>query len=234
MSWLLAGFGMGMLGSLHCAGMCGPIALALPVVQGNRWEQFFSNISYQIGRILTYGFIGLIFGIVGRGFSLAGIQQPLSIALGLLMISVVVFPRLVKINQTPVLLQKGISALKQNLGGFLRKKGLLARFITGLLNGFLPCGLVYMALLGALGIGNPWYSSAFMMFFGLGTFPMMFAIALSGQMFSLQWRKIFNKVAPYAVVVLGLIFVLRGMGLGIKFISPPNQALQIEAAEECH
>jgi len=234
MNWFLAAFGIGFLGSLHCAGMCGPIALAMPAAQGNRWVQLLSNLSYQIGRIVTYGFIGLLFGLIGRGFSIAGIQQPLSIALGVLMILAVVLPQVVKINQTPKILQTSISNLKKNMGNFLRKRGLSARFATGMLNGLLPCGLVYMALLGALGIGSPWLSSGFMVFFGLGTFPVMFFIAFSGQIISVKWRNIFNKVAPYAVVVLGLIFVLRGMGLGIKYISPLNNALQVEATEQCH
>jgi sulfite exporter TauE/SafE len=232
--WGWAAFGLGLLGSLHCAGMCGPIALALPFNQETGYKQLFGNVLYQGGRIVTYSFIGLLFGLIGRGFSLAGIQQPLSIAIGVAMIITVLLPRLIPLHRSPAFLQRPIISLKKQLGTFMRKRGIAAFFITGILNGFLPCGLVYMALLGALGIGNPAQSAGFMAMFGLGTFPMMFAIALSGNFISVQWRSIFNKVVPYFVVLLGVVFILRGLGLGIKYISPPDAALQVEQAAECH
>lgn len=234
MEWLWAGFGMGLLGSFHCTGMCGPIALALPISSQNKTTQFAENILYQLGRISSYALIGLLFGFVGRGFSLAGIQQPLSIFLGVLMIAIILLPKVFKTHHSPKFLQKIIWPIKTKLGRMLQKKGFLARYITGILNGFLPCGLVYMALLGALGIGSPWQSSAFMIFFGLGTFPMMFAIALTGNFISVKWRSIFTKTVPYFVVILGLIFILRGLGIGINYISPPDKSLQINATENCH
>lgn len=234
MEWLWAGFGIGFLGSLHCAGMCGPIALAIPFNASNKGLHLLGNISYQFGRIVTYSIIGLLFGLIGRGFSLAGIQQPLSIAIGAIMIAVILLPRLFNTHKTPGFLAQAIQKLKLYLGQFIVKKGLPALFVTGLLNGLLPCGLVYMALLGAIGIGSPLNSAMFMAFFGLGTFPMMFAVALSGNFISIRWRNLFNRAIPYFVVLLGIVFILRGLGIGIKYISPPEQALQINQTEECH
>ncbi len=234
MAWFWAAFGLGFLGSLHCAGMCGPIALALPFNKGNLTMHLAGNVFYQLGRITTYTFIGLLFGSIGRGFSLAGIQQPVSIALGVLMIAAILLPKVINLHKTPGFLQRAIISLKKQMGAFLQRRGLGALFTTGLLNGFLPCGLVYMALLGALGIGSPMESALFMTAFGLGTFPMMFAIAFTGNFISVKWRSIFNKAVPYFVVVLGLIFILRGMGLGIKFLSPPDKALQVNQTEKCH
>lgn len=234
MEWLWAGFGIGFLGSLHCAGMCGPIALAIPFNANHQGLQLLGNMAYQFGRITTYALIGLLFGIIGRGFSLAGIQQPVSIVIGVLMIAIIIFPKLFNTHGTPSFLSQIVNKLKGYLGAFITKKGLPALFITGILNGFLPCGLVYMALLGAIGIGSPLDSALFMAFFGLGTFPMMFAIALSGNFISIKWRSLFNKAVPYFVVVLGIVFILRGLGIGIKYISPPEQALQIDQTEECH
>ncbi len=234
MEWLWAGFGMGLLGSFHCAGMCGPIALALPFNSTNRLSHLTGNVIYQFGRITTYALIGLLFGFIGRGFSLAGIQQPLSVFLGVFMILLVILPRVFNTHKTPRFLQTSISAIKKALGSFLKKRGYTALYTTGLLNGLLPCGLVYMALLGAVGIGDPKMSSAFMLFFGLGTFPMMFSIAFLGNFLSQQWRSFFNKAVPYAVILLGLVFILRGLGIGIKYISPPTKALQINQTEECH
>jgi sulfite exporter TauE/SafE len=234
MAWLWAAFGLGILGSLHCAGMCGPIALALPFNREHIGLHLTGNVFYQLGRIFTYAFIGLLFGTIGRGFSLAGIQQPLSIAVGALMIGAILVPRIINLHRSPGFLQRGINWLKAQMGNYLKRRGLGALFVTGLLNGFLPCGLVYMALIGALGIGSPLESAGFMTFFGLGTFPMMFAIALTGNFISVKWRSIFNRAVPYVVVMLGLVFILRGMGLGIKFLSPPDKALQVEQTEQCH
>ena len=234
MEWLWAGFGMGILGSLHCAGMCGPIALALPFHPQNKSLQLLGNVLYQLGRITTYGFIGFLFGLIGRGFSLAGIQQPLSILLGVLMILVVILPKIFNTHKTPIIITQFINKIKFGLGKFLQKRGLFALYTTGVLNGFLPCGLVYMALLGALGIGSPAESSVFMIFFGLGTFPMMFAIALTGSFISVKWRNVFNKAVPYFVILLGIVFILRGLGIGIKYISPPDKSLQINQTEQCH
>ena len=234
MHWILAAFGLGFIGSLHCAGMCGPLALALPFNQQKGIMQLVGNTTYQLGRVTTYAFIGLLFGFIGRGFSLAGIQQPLSITLGIAMILIILVPRLFPLHRTPAFLQKGVITLKKQLGSFLNKRGIGAFYITGVLNGFLPCGLVYMALLGALGIGSPLDSAAFMAAFGFGTFPMMFGIALTGSFISLTWRKRFSKAVPYAVVLLGIIFILRGMGLGIAFVSPPTQALEINQTQSCH
>ena len=234
MNWIWAAFGLGFVGSLHCAGMCGPLALALPFSQEKGFLQLVGNTVYQLGRITTYAVIGLLFGFIGRGFSLAGIQQPLSITLGVAMILIILLPKVFPLHRTPPVLQKAVINLKKQLGSFLKKRGIGAFYTPGLLNDLLLCGLVYMALLGALGIGSPLESAAFMAAFGFGTFPMMFGIALTGSFISLKWRNIFNKAVPYAVVVLGIIFILRGMGLGIKFISPPDKALEIEQTESCH
>ena len=234
MDWLWAGFGIGFLGSLHCAGMCGPIALAIPFSASNKGLHLLGNSVYQFGRITTYATIGVLFGLIGRGFSLAGIQQPLSIAIGALMILIIILPRFFNTHKTPSVWARWVQQVKLYLGKFIRKTGLPALFVTGLLNGLLPCGLVYMALLGAIGIGTPLDSALFMAFFGLGTFPMMFAVALSGNFISIKWRNLFNRAVPYFVVILGIVFILRGLGIGIKYVSPPQGALQIEQTEECH
>jgi sulfite exporter TauE/SafE len=234
MEWVWAGFGMGLLGSFHCAGMCGPIALSLPFSTNNQYSHLTGNVLYQLGRVTTYGIIGFIFGFIGRGFSLAGIQQPLSIGIGILMILLVLLPKLFNTHQSPSILKNVILGVKKSLAKYLHKRGYFALYTTGVLNGFLPCGLVYMALLGAIGIGSPMQSGLFMVFFGLGTFPMMFGIALTGKFISLKWRRLFNKAVPYFIVILGIIFILRGLGIGIKYLSPSDGALQIQQTEECH
>ncbi len=230
MEWVWVGFGIGLMGSFHCAGMCGPIVLALPLQKQNALAK---NVLYQLGRIVSYSLIGLLFGFVGRGFSLAGLQQPLSIAIGVFMIASVLLPRVINTHKTPVFLQKIILLLRNKLGKLLKQNSFKALFITGILNGFLPCGLVYMALLGAIGIGNPFSSALFMAFFGLGTFPMMFTIAFSQNIISLKWRRVFTKMVPYFIVILGILFIARGLGYGIKYISPSDEVLQVNTLENC-
>lgn len=229
-----AGFVFGVLGSLHCVGMCGPIAFALPYDRSKWFPAFLSNYTYQIGRIITYGLLGLAIGFVGRGFSLIGIQQPLSIAVGMLMILIVLFPRLPFLKKTTGKLTLKIGNLKALLGKFIKKRTYQALFITGLLNGLLPCGLVYMALLGALGMTTVAESSLFMILFGLGTFPLMFLVGYLGNVLSMNIRAKFQKLVPVLVFCMGVLFVLRGMGLGIKYISPADGSLSIEQTEVCH
>lgn len=229
-----AGFVMGVVGSLHCVGMCGPIAFALPYDRSKWFPAFLSNYTYQIGRIITYALLGLIIGFIGRGFSLSGIQQPLSIAIGVIMIVIVIFPHLPFLKKWSGKLTLKVGKLKSLLGLYMRKRSYRALLITGLVNGLLPCGLVYMALLGSLGMSSVYNSSLFMVLFGLGTFPLMFLVGYLGNVLTANLRMKFQKIVPVLVFCIGVLFVLRGMGLGIKYVSPSTGTLTIEQTEECH
>ncbi len=225
---------MGIIGSLHCVGMCGPIAFALPYNRSRWFPAFLSNSTYNFGRIITYGLLGFLVGFVGRGFSLSGWQQPLSIAIGVVMILWVVFPKIGALQKFSGKFTMGVSKVKSALGLYLKKKSYRALFITGLINGLLPCGLVYMALLGALGMSTAVNGSLFMVLFGLGTFPLMFLMGALGNVISPKFRLRFQKAIPVFVFLIGVLFILRGMGLGIKYVSPPTQSLSIDATEQCH
>lgn len=229
-----AGFVMGVVGSLHCVGMCGPIAFALPYDRSKWFPAFLSNYTYQIGRIITYALLGLIIGFIGRGFSLSGIQQPLSIAIGAIMIGVVIFPHLPFLKKWSSHITLKVGKIKSLLGLYMQKRSYRALLITGLVNGLLPCGLVYMALLGSLGMSSVLNSSLFMVLFGLGTFPLMFLVGYLGNVLTATFRMRFQKVVPVLVFCIGVLFVLRGMGLGIKYVSPAAGALTIEQTEDCH
>ena len=228
------GFTIGLVGSLHCAGMCGPIAFALPVDRSHWFNAFLGQYLYQFGRIVTYGLLGLLLGFIGRGFTFSGLSQGLSIAVGVVMIASVMIRRVGHLQFLQGRFTMAISKLKQRLGIYLQRKSYRAFFMTGLLNGLLPCGLVYMGLLGALGMASAWEGSVFMMAFGLGTFPMMMAVGYSGQFLTPKMRLRFQKAIPVFVVVLGLWFIVRGMGLGVNYLSPSEGALQIEQTEVCH
>lgn len=231
---VVAGFVMGVIGSMHCVGMCGPIAFALPYDRSKWFPAFLSNYTYQLGRIITYGLLGIIAGLIGRGFSLGGWQQPLSISIGLIMILLVTLPKIKGLQFLNTKLTIGVGKVKSLLGLYIKKRSYKALFITGLINGLLPCGLVYMALLGALGMQTPLQGGLFMLLFGLGTFPLMFLMGYLGNIFKPGVKLKFQKAIPVLVFFMGVLFVLRGMGLGIKYISPPSDSLQINQTEVCH
>jgi hypothetical protein len=236
--WVILSQGllMGLLGSFHCIGMCGPIALVLPVDRSSKWKTFLQTLMYHLGRIFTYSVLGLLFGLLGKGLYIAGFQGRVSILMGIIMILAVVFPTnyLTKFGfGKPIF--KLIEKLKSSLGKYLKKKSNSAFFTIGLLNGLLPCGLVYMALTGAVATEDPFYGSIFMMLFGIGTSPLLSGFVLAGNFISLKSRNRINKIIPYFVILVGLIFILRGLGLGIKYISPAPQQLEIrQNSETCH
>jgi len=212
---------IGLVGSLHCAGMCGPIAVALPLSTDSWTGKVAGSLLYNIGRTITYGFLGLVFGLAGMGLSLGGLQQWASIGLGIIMILSVVVPRIARIGSAA---EKAVDRVSRWMTGAfsrlfrIRSHGSL--FTIGLLNGFLPCGLVYVALAGAVVAGNARDGALYMVLFGLGTIPMMLGISIAGNILSSAFRKKISRVVPYFIVLLGIIFILRGMNLGIPYVSP--------------
>ncbi|MEH6514161.1 sulfite exporter TauE/SafE family protein [Maribacter arcticus] len=226
---------LGLMGSLHCVGMCGPIAFMLPVDQTNNYKKFGQIFIYHFGRLMAYGIIGLVFGFLGKGLSIFGAQQKLSIAIGIIMILVVLIPYKIfnKYNLSKPI-YKVISKVKNQLGKELKKKSPDTFLTIGFLNGFLPCGLVYMALFGAIAMGNALQGSLYMMLFGLGTVPLMTtAIYFSGLLKGGIRQKV-QRVMPVFVVVIGLLFILRGLGLGIPYVSPAPVTQLASSAIECH
>ena len=231
---LFSAFVFGLLGSFHCMGMCGPIAFLLPVDRKRPVKRFLQIIGYHFGRLFTYSLIGLLFGFLGKGFYFFGIQQQLSIVVGLSMILFIVFPKLFSKIQFSKKINILLFKLKNSLGKELKKKGNDTFFTVGILNGFLPCGLVYMALLGALTMTTAFWGSIYLFFFGLGTIPFMTVVIYLGNFTNRIVRKRIQQIIPYAVVLMGLLFVLRGLGLGIPYLSPlPMNHLETAAAQGC-
>lgn len=232
---LISAFILGILGSFHCVGMCGPIAFMLPVNQSNTIKKLFQVFLYHFGRVLAYGIIGFVFGIVGKNLNIFGTQQILSIIIGFLMIVIVLIPSqlLMKYNfSKPV--YKIITKIKIALGTALKKKTADTFLTIGFLNGFLPCGLVYMAVFGAIATGNIVQSSLYMVLFGLGTVPLMTTVVYVGNFFSGKVRQHIQKAIPVCIVIIGLLFIVRGLGLGIPYLSPKPITQVISANYECH
>ncbi len=221
MQFLVIAISLGFLGSFHCIGMCGPIALALPLNNENSFRKIAGSLLYNAGRIMTYGSLGLLFGLLGRGFIIAGYQQALSITLGVLVLIMVLLPQryAAKFGFTRFVFSF-ISRVKSKLGQLFSKKSYGAMLSIGLLNGLLPCGLVYMGVAGAIATGDPLRGSAFMMAFGLGTLPAMLFIAMASQLITVNVRNKMRKAVPVFVVAMACMLILRGMNLGIPYLSP--------------
>jgi len=216
-----AAFVFGLLGSFHCIGMCGPIAMALPLNRKSKMTATIGGMSYHLGRLTTYGVFGALFGFLGKGLVLVGFQQSASIIIGVIMIMVIFMTVVFKKNWHVLSTYfVGIGRLKSSLGKLFQKKSVRSFFTIGLLNGLLPCGLVYMGVLQAIATGNSIYGAAVMVAFGLGTVPMMSAVLILGNFISINARNKMRKFVPVIIVLFGLLLIFRGLNMGIPYLSP--------------
>lgn len=230
---LLTAFLFGLLGSFHCVGMCGPIALMLPVDRRSKAKGIWQTALYHFGRLLTYSLIGVLFGLIGSSFQLFGLQQGLSIAMGVLMLLVLIIPVRVfnKYNFSRPMYRL-VGKVKSALGKELKRKKNDTFLTIGFLNGFLPCGLVYMAVFGAIASGNALSGGIYMLFFGLGTVPLMSVAVYLGNFLKGNARQRIQRLVPLFVAILAILFILRGLGLGIPFISPEAVELHSASADK--
>ena len=222
---LLSAIIFGLLGSFHCIGMCGPIAFMLPIDRTNKTKGFFQILSYHLGRLFTYSLIGLLFGFLGKGFYFFGFQQQLI---------TILFPKILQKLSLSKKISTVILKIKNSLGKELKKKGNDTFFTIGFLNGFLPCGLVYMAVFGALATSNAFTGSLYMFLFGLGTIPLMTAFVYLGNFTKGNFRKNIQKAIPVLVVFIGVLFIVRGLGLGIPYVSPAPVLDVVTNNAVCH
>ncbi len=221
MEWIMAGMTFGFLGSFHCIGMCGPLALALPGSDRKTSSLVASRLVYNVGRVITYSFLGAAVGLLSKMISIGGFQQWLSIGVGVFILLGLSISRLRnKLNQLKTypskLMKKAGSPIKS-----LFKKGTTGSlFVIGLLNGLLPCGFVYMGLATALTSGTVIKSVYFMMGFGFGTIPAMLGVSLAGGLISVSVRRKLKNYSPYFIAFVGILLIIRGLNLAIPFLSP--------------
>jgi len=211
-----SGILIGLVGSLHCVSMCGPLVMALNYKQ----KGFFKNLLYHTGRLLSYMSLGALFGLVGQGISLAGVQQWLSILAGLIIIAITILPRL-KVNYFQAKWQQVILApMKRKLLKAVNDSRAATLFTLGFLNGLLPCGLVYVAIAAALALGSAWDSALLMAGFGIATWPLMLSVALGSNWILTRFRSKLNYAIPFVALLMGTLLILRGMALDIPYVSP--------------
>jgi uncharacterized protein len=230
----LIAFMIGMLGSFHCIGMCGPLALALPLSSNSFTAKFFGAFMYNAGRIATYTVFGLVFGLIGQTAAVFNFQQWLSIVTGAIILFFIIMPKKYKMqsaasNHTTAFFTR----VRLKLGRLFTQKNNSSLFVIGLLNGLLPCGLVYMAVAGAIAAGDVWKSALFMAAFGLGTLPIMWSIAFFGNYVSVSLRQNIRRAYPYMMTLMACLLIVRGMGLGIPYVSPKMNAAKTEVHGCC-
>lgn len=215
---MLFGFIIGLGSSFHCLGMCGPIAMAIPVSRSSNFSIISGALQYNFGRIIAYSLLGFLIGSIG--FSFAGLKwmQWLSIAAGLAMI-LIAWHKIFSSGQSK-LEMKLTQQISRGIGKLIRSKNPLKLMGLGILNGFLPCGMVFLGLANALIQSSPAKGALAMLFFGLGTLPMMFAVVFFASRLSGNWRLKFSKAIPYMMTAVGILVILRGLNLGIPYLSP--------------
>lgn len=211
-----AALSIGLLGGMHCTLMCSPLMLG--VFRNQQLALGFA--AYQFGRIITYIILGLALAFVGESLSILGWQNGLSLLMAIFIVYFYVIPSryrflnfINKIESIPY--QK----VKNGFKKFIGKQDLISRFSIGLLNGLLPCGLVYLALLSSFATETIMDSIVFMAVFGLGTLPWIIGSVWAGKMTFKRLNGFTQKLKPVLALTLALFLFLRGME--VQFIHIP-------------
>lgn len=226
---------LGFLGSMHCVGMCGPIVIAIPIKSQSKLQILLNGLTYNFGRVLTYSFIGLLFGLIGESLSIIVLQSHLSVTLGSLILLYLILPKSLKSSlKSNGKISFHLGQLKGKMSKQLSRTTFAGSLTLGVLNGFLPCGLVYAALAGAVATGAIFDSVIYMALFGIGTIPAMATLYYFKNQIDLQIRRKINKLIPYGMALVAIIMIFRGLNLGIPMLSPDlNKHTNTEKAEAC-
>lgn len=216
------GFFMGLIGSIHCIGMCGPLVMALPISQQTNFQKWQSILLYHAGKISSYSLLGIIFGLFGSQLPLYGVQENLSIVMGSIMLLYVVYVFVIKPKFISRFLQFNLlyTFIVKKMGQLFQRKNRAVFYLIGILNGLLPCGMIYVALTSAIAAQNIMQGGFIMAFFGLGTMPALIMVAIGGQYFGIVFRKKIQSFLPVFIFSMGVLLILRGMHLGIPYVSP--------------
>lgn len=212
----MTAFVLGLSSSFHCVGMCGPLLLALPTSTSTKY-QWVEKIIYHAARIFTYALLGILVGFAGWRLQVASLQQFFSLTIGIILI-IYVFAGRFFANTTWLL---AFNKIIFSFFGFAAKqKGQRGTLLLGVANGLLPCGMVYIALTGAMATSKILDAATFMLLFGLGTLPLLFVFNIYGIRLQVSVKQRIKLVAPAVIAIMGILLILRGLNLGIPFISP--------------
>ena len=217
--YIIPAFLIGLGGSLHCIGMCGPLIFSSMMNNQHGNLSLVDWLVYQSGRISVYVIWGILFGFIGTSARMFGWQQNISISLGIGILAILIltklFPQLEKKFSVILLTQ----FWKSKLSSLLQNKIKQSDFVKGMLNGILPCGLVYIALAGATAVQDPIKGGVFMAIFGIGTLPLLSALLFVGNQMKMNVRRQLAKWYPAFIGLMAIMLIIRGMNLG-NFFSP--------------
>lgn len=223
---IYSGLLLGLSSSFHCVGMCGPIAMAIPLDRSSNVRMISGALQYNIGRIITYAILGALVGTIGISIRAIGVLQWLSIISGAFLIIFAwrkylhkLLPSMPALSVVNKFTGKGMSAVMRSGSPF-------KLFFLGSINGLLPCGMVFVGLTNAVLTGNIVEGSLAMAMFGLGTLPSMFAVAFMANKLSSSFRTKMNKSVPYLLSIVGVLIMLRGMNLNIPYLSPAPHVVE--------
>lgn len=215
-----AAFILGMLGSVHCAGMCGPLSLLIPAGSVTADRRIAGLLLYNLARILVYTLLGFVTGWAGYLVSLSGAGAWLMLLAALLLLLSGVFSLFSRnlLDRIPVP-DRWMQHLRHFFRPFFRQKNYWAYIGMGTFNALIPCGLLYTALLAAVAEAHPLQSAGFMLMFGLGTVPAMMSAQYLLQFIRQEWRTCLRRALPLASIVLALFMIYRS-GFVQTFFAP--------------
>ena len=218
---MIGAFIIGLFGSLHCVGMCGPVMMAFMSPKQSK----SGFVLYHSGRIITYVLIGMLLGLLGATLAFFQLQKVLTFVLGFGLILLYGIPS-IRHNLEQFYYE---SRFYQRLKSFLSKNLSLRKrwFLSGVANGFFPCGLTYVAAAGAVALGNSLEGAAFMISFGLGTLPALITLSFAGNVFSQRLRSLIPRSVTFIAILSGSLMIMRGL---LTTLPQFNQMVQANAA----
>ena len=222
---------LGLAGSLHCVGMCGPLVLSLPISPGGRRSHIVQLLMYHAGRSGAYAALGAGFGLLGKGLAMAGLQQGLSIGAGIIMLVMAIFAwRVERLAALAPGFNTFATFVSARMARLLKSESKGTWLGLGALNGLLPCGMVYAALAGAIGQADWGRGALFMLLFGLGTAPLLIGVGLARQRLSPEIRSRLRIVQPILLLLAGYLLIHRGLSLDLSLFESAVPPAQVD----CH
>ena len=216
------GFLMGLIGSVHCIGMCGPLVMAIPISHQSNFQKWVSILLYHFGKISSYTVLGILLGLFGSSLPLFGLQENLSLVIGSIMLLYVLYVFVIKSKWGIPFLKSNIlyTLIIKKMGALFKSKNSSSFYLIGFLNGLLPCGMIYVALTSAIATQSVLQGGMIMAFFGLGTMPALIMVAIGGQYMDRTVRTKLQSLLPVFIFSMGILLILRGLNLGIPYLSP--------------
>lgn len=224
---------IGLGGSLHCVSMCGPLMFTA-LYKEKQQSPVIHWILYHVGRISVYALWGAIFGSIGASVKWFGVQQNISLSIGIGIIAILIIRKLYPSYESKIGEIALLKRTRNKLIPYISRQSKSASLVSGTLNGLLPCGLVYMALAGATAVQSPIHGTIFMILFGIGTLPLLVSVLLIGNNLSFPIKKYLTQWYPAIIGLMAIMLIIRGLNLGNMF-SPslrPGETAVIHCEEE--